>query len=125
MALLSASNVTALPSVARTSPTLPPSPSSASAITSGLDRRHDLQRLHGLGHVVHAYDIGTGHNRQQIAGDRTADALIRLGGRNRGNEALAREPHQDRPARFAQLTEPRDHRGTLIERLSKTDAGVE
>src|SRR5882724_5722634 len=125
MSLPSANSATALSSVARTSPTLPPSPSSASAITFGLDRRHHLQRLHGLGHIMYAHDIGAGHDRQQIARDRTADALMRLGGRNRRNEALARQSHQDRQSELAQLAEPRDHRGALIERFAKADTGVE
>ena len=91
--LPSANSATASSSVARTSPTLPPSPSSASAIVAALPGSPpDAQRLHGLGHVVHAHDVGAGKHRQHIAGNRAAEALVRLRRRHEVDEALARQP---------------------------------
>ncbi len=40
------------------------------------------KRLHGLGDVVGAHDGGAVRDRQQVAGDRAADALV---GRRRRN----------------------------------------
>src|ERR1043165_6024075 len=122
--LPSANSATASFRVLRTSPTLPPKPSRASAMR-GWDRRDDTERLHGLGHVMHAHDVGSIKPRQHVGGDRAADPLAGLRRRDLVDKAFARQSHQQRKAERTQFGEPRDHRDALLRRLAETDAGIE
>src|SRR6185503_11719057 len=70
VSLPSARSATASSSAARTSPTLPPRPSSASAMCCRPDGLRHAQRLYGFGHVMHAHDVGAVEHREHVAGDR-------------------------------------------------------
>src|SRR6516162_11492847 len=60
-----------------------------------------------------------------MGGDRSAQPLIRRGGGNRVDEALARSADEKRkPERF-ELGKPRDGRQTLFRRLAEADSWVE
>ena len=64
-------------------------------------------------------------DRDQVAGDRAAEALVGRRGRDRVDEALARGADQERQAERFELREPRDGGDALLRRLAEADAGVE
>src|ERR1700741_2204481 len=61
----------------------------------------------------------------QMCRDRSAETLLRLGGTNARDEALARGADQDRQAERFEFLEPRQRDYALLRRLAEADAGIE
>jgi len=78
-----------------------------------------------LGDVMGAHDRGSVLDREQVARDRAADALVGRSGRHRIDETLARGADQEWQAEGSQFAEPRNRDDALRRRLAEADAGVE
>src|SRR6202040_3301267 len=85
----------------------------------------DAQRLHRLGDIVGADDRRSACDREQMGGDRSAQALVRRGGGYRVDEALARSADEKRKPERLELGKARDGRQALFRRLAEADAWVE
>ena len=74
------------------------------------DCGHDAQRLHGLGHVVHAHDVGAVEHGHHVAGDRAAERSPGLDGDTASMKRLRDSPIRIGRPKHRQFREPRDHR---------------
>src|SRR5436189_852905 len=80
----------------------------------------NLERLHGLGDIVSANDRGAVANRDQVAGDGAAEALVGRRRRDLVDEALARGADEERQAERFEFREAGDGDDALLRRLAET-----